>query len=107
MTLDHRVPTATKGHFHSIFVSNIFCDPLFLLDTRCREKPCSDLVIGIKIGSVHSVHTQIFICVSCALRTAREAFKSISLQRRSYTYFFIGPYLLCDFIIAYHTALDN
>ncbi len=31
MTLDRSVSFAIKGHFCSLLVSNIFCDPLFLL----------------------------------------------------------------------------
>lgn len=71
MTLDHRVPTATKGHFHSILVSNIFSNPLFLLSARCRGKAVYGLWHFNQISDLSFIfHMRSCIHMSRAIRSA-------------------------------------
>ena len=78
MTLDHRVPTATKGHFHSILVSNIFSNPLFLLSARCRGKAVYGLWHFNQISDLSFVfsHAKLYSHVTRNPLGASDSFRS-------------------------------
>ena len=104
MTPDHCAMHCDRGHFCSILVSNIFCDPLFLLNgligllsSRQFSEP-----------EAFSTHPNLYSRVIRRFFTATDLFGSATLPcEKSQAYFFIGPYHLYGFIIAQHSALDN
>ena len=115
VTLDCVSLHTVKGHFCSLLISNIFCNPHFLLSASCRAYDPQNFHPNF---SFFNKNTVMFLLSSCLVQKANFwSLQALFLRSSSWTafsfsnpfcfvkilaYLFIGVYLLyCVFSISY------